>query len=65
MKVIAKLDGYSDYPDTITGDLVAECPYCGTMDAFVSTGQHNPSGHDTVVCCSCKRTFDIEWDKND
>jgi hypothetical protein len=42
-------------------DLSAECPHCGQMDGYVSTGEHAAHGQDAVHCTGCGKIFRIEW----
>ncbi len=41
--------------------LSAECPYCSTGDAYVSTGEQGLTGTDNVRCSHCGETFGIIW----
>jgi len=54
-----------DYPqvDAVLDGLVlsAECPHCGQIDAYVSTGEHSPMGEDVVHCTGCDKIFKIQW----
>lgn len=40
-------------------DLAAECPECGLLDAYVSTGEHAASGAEFVRCGGCGNWFFI------
>lgn len=42
-------------------DLSAECPHCGQVDGFMSTGEHQEHGRDVVHCSGCGKIFQIKW----
>jgi len=42
-------------------DLTADCPFCNTKGAYVSTGDHPGTGEDTVHCSVCDEVFRIAW----
>lgn len=43
------------------GVLSAECPSCGCLDGYVSTGEHTPHGTDIIRCGVCGYKFKIGW----
>lgn len=42
-------------------DLSAECPECGKLDGYLSTGEHSENGTDFVRCSGCGNWFYINW----
>jgi hypothetical protein len=42
-------------------DLSGDCPKCGTLGAYVSTGEHPETGEDIVHCSKCNEVFKITW----
>jgi len=50
-----------DVTSSTSADLCADCPECGLIDAYVSSGEHAENGGDFVQCSGCGNWFYIHW----
>ena len=62
--VIAEISrvGHKGSDRYYNADICAECPKCGCIDAFLSTGEHALHGRkEEVSCVKCGHKFNIRW----